>query len=88
MLESTGSGSDCTHNMFSTAKDPSLSVILSLTDRQTAVFMSGQPAVILTPGNSEGGKERLGFADSGYVARYIQKHSLFAALLSECCNHI
>lgn len=69
MLESTGSGIDCTHNMYSTARDPSLSDIFSPTDRQPAVFMSGQPGV--TPGNSERGKERLDFTDSGHVAQYI-----------------
>lgn len=40
LLETTGSGIDCTYNMHSTARDLSFSDIFSLTDRQPAVFSS------------------------------------------------
>lgn len=84
MLESITSGSDCTYNRYSTARDPSLSDIFSLTDRQPAVFMSGQPGGTVR----ERGKERFNFTDSEYGARYIQKCSVFTALLRDGCDHI
>lgn len=70
---------DCSYNMYSTARDPSSSDIFSLRDRQ--------PVSLSSWCNSERGNERLDFTDSEYVAWYIQKYSIFSALLSECCHH-